>query len=178
MLRILPNGDHGSLCTSRFPLPNLQPPRSGVIALLQLPSSAKLHAPAHARLTLRNHHPSRTASLIVQLEPDTADAFLVAGQRSARVPTLLPGAEAQLLWSLVPIECGFVRVPKIRVVDKRKAGPTSPTEQQPPVIEDEGIPVRVVDLRRYERAEVGDAAAEETSDVVDGESIGPILVLP
>jgi hypothetical protein len=114
----------------------------------------------------------------VQLEPDTADAFLVAGQRSARVPTLLPGAEAQLLWSLVPIECGFVRVPKIRVVDKRRVGSTSLTEQQPPVMEDEGIPVRVVDLRRHERFEVGDATVEETPNDVDGEGIGPILVLP
>jgi trafficking protein particle complex subunit 11 len=131
-------------------------------------------------LTLRNHHPSRTASLAVQLEPDAADAFLVAGQRSARVPTLLPGAEAKLVWSLVPIECGFVRVPKIRVVDRRKAGPISSTEEEPLAVEDEGIPVRVVDLRRQERIEVADATVEEgtISSVGDGGNIGPILVLP
>jgi len=35
LLRILPNSDHGPLCTSRFPLPNLQPPRTGIIALLE-----------------------------------------------------------------------------------------------------------------------------------------------
>jgi trafficking protein particle complex subunit 11 len=178
LLRILPNGDHGSLCTSRFPLPNLRPPRSGIVALLELPSSAKLHVPAHARLTLRNFHPSRTASLAVQLEPDTTDAFLVAGQCSARVPTLLPSAEAQLVWSLVPIECGFVRVPKISVVDRRNAGSISSTEQQPPAAEDEGILVRVVDLRRDEKVEVADATVEDTSAVVDGGDIGPILVLP
>jgi hypothetical protein len=30
----------------------------------------------------------------VQLEPDATDAFLIAGQRSARVPTLLPGTDS------------------------------------------------------------------------------------
>jgi trafficking protein particle complex subunit 11 len=116
----------------------------------------------------------------VQLEPDAADAFLIAGQRSARVPALLPGAEAKLVWSLVPIECGFVRVPKIRVVDRRKAGPISPTEEEPLAVEDEGVPVRVVDLRRHERIEAADVTVEEgtTSTVGDGGNIGPILVLP
>ncbi|KAI9511510.1 Gryzun, putative trafficking through golgi-domain-containing protein [Russula earlei] len=152
--RILPNGDHGPLSTSRFPLPNLQPPRTGIIALLELPSSAKLHAPVHARLTLRNHDSSRSANLNVQLEPDAADSFLVAGQRSARVPTLLPGAEARLVWTLIPIECGFVRVPRIRVTDKRKARLTSPPgAEQPPATEEEGVSVRVFDLRRDERVE-------------------------
>jgi trafficking protein particle complex subunit 11 len=114
----------------------------------------------------------------VQLEPDTADAFLIAGQRSARVPTLLPGAEVQLVWSLVPIECGFVRMPKIRVVDRRQVGPLSPTEQQPPAMEDEGVPVRVVDRRRHKRVKMIDATVEDTSAVIDEGNIGPILVLP
>ena len=183
LLRILPNGDHGPLCASRFPLPNLQPPYTGIIALLELPSFAKLHDPVHARLTLRNHHPSRSASLTVQLEPDSTDAFLVAGQRKARVPTLLPGSEAQLVWSLIPMGCGFVQVPKILVVDQRKAGLMAPsaTEPQPPEAEEEGTPVRVFDLRRDERVEVVDAD-EAVEDKPDGGanmgSIGPILVLP
>jgi len=179
--RILSNGEHGPLCTSRFPLPNLQPPRTGVIALLELPSSAKLHAPVHARLIIRNYHPSRSATLTVQLEPDTADAFLIAGQRSARVPTLLPGTEAQLVWSLIPIECGFVRVPKIRVVDKRNSGLIAPSDtEQPPATEEEGISVRVFDLRRDERVEVVDTdeTLEDTPSGVDTGSIGPVLVLP
>ncbi|KAI0002431.1 Gryzun, putative trafficking through golgi-domain-containing protein [Russula compacta] len=179
--RILSNGDHGPLCTSRFPLPNLQPPRTGVIALLELPSSAKLHSPVHARLTLRNYHPSRSASLAVQLEPDAADAFLIAGQRSARVPTLLPGAEAQLAWSLIPVECGFVRVPRIRVLDKRRVGPIAPTAaEEPPETEEEGIPVRVFDLRRDKRVEDidPDETLEDIPDADVGSIIGPVLVLP
>ena len=181
MLRILPEGDHGPLCTSRFPLPNLQPPRTGVVALLELPSSAKLHAPVLARLIIRNHHPSRSATLTVQLEPDTADAFLIAGQRNARVPTLLPGAEAQLVWSLIPVECGFVRVPRIRVVDKRNSAFTTSTDpEQPSATEEEGIPVRIFDLRRDERIEVADTdeAQGDTPEGVDTSSIGPVLVLP
>lgn len=178
--RILSNGDHGPLCTSRFPLPNLQPPRTGVIALLELPSSAKLHAPVHARLTLRNYHPSRSANLAVQLEPDAADAFLIAGQRSARVPTLLPGAEAQLAWSLIPIECGFARVPRIRVLDKQRLGPIAPTAaEEPPETEEESVPVRVFDLRRDKRVEEIDP--DETLEVIpdaDVGSIDPVLVLP
>ena len=182
-LRILPNGDHGPLNTSRFPLPDLRPPRPGVVALLEFPSSAKLHDPIHAHLTIRNHHPMRTASLNVRLEPDAADAFFVAGQRSARVPALLPGAEIQLAWSLVPIECGFVRIPKIRVTDKRKTGSTSLTEQPPPT-EDEGVPVPVVAPRRSEKVvveAVDGAAPEGTRSVVNTGNtggIGPILVLP
>jgi hypothetical protein len=179
--RILPNGDHGPLCTSRFPLPNLQPPHTGIIALLELPSFAKLHAPVHARLTLRNHHPSRSASLTVQLEADATDAFLIAGQRRASVPTLLPGTEAQFVWSLIPMGCGFVQVPKIHVVDKRKAGLVPPpATEQPPATEEDGTPVRVFDLRRDKRVEVVDAD-ETTEDTPDGKSmgsIGPVLVLP
>ena len=179
--RILLNGDYGPLCTSQFSLPNLRPPHTGIIALLDLPSFAKLHAPVYARMTLRNHHPSRSASLTVQLEPDANDAFLIAGQRKALVPMLLPGAEAQLVWSLIPMECGFVRVPKIQVVDKRKAGLLAPpTDNDLPATEEEGTSVRVFDLRRGEKVEVveSDETPEGTPDVVNMGSIGPVLVLP
>lgn len=133
-------------------------------------------------MTLRNHHPSRSASLTVQLEPDASDAFLIAGQRKSLVPMLLPGAEVQLVWSLIPMECGFVRVPKIQVVDKRKAGliasPANDESPAPP--EEEGTPVRVFDLRREERVEV--VETDETSEGTPGGanvgSIGPVLVLP
>ena len=106
LLRILPNGGHGPLCTSRCPLPSPQPPRTGMIVLLEPPTSAKLHNPVHARLRIRNYHPSRSASLTVRLEPDAADAFLIAGQRSARVSMLLPSTEVRLIWSLIPSSAG------------------------------------------------------------------------
>ena len=117
----------------------------------------------------------------MQLEPDAADAFLVAGQRNARVPTLLPGATVELAWSLVPIECGFVRIPKIRVTDKRKAGSTSPTEQPQPATEEEGVPVPVVASRRSEKVvveAVDGVTPEGAPGIVNAGGIGPILVLP
>jgi trafficking protein particle complex subunit 11 len=122
----------------------------------------------------------------VQLEPDATDAFLIAGQRKASVPTLLPGTEAQLVWSLIPMGCGFVQVPKIHVVDRRKAGlvPPSATEQPPAATEEDGTPVRVFDLRRDKRIEEVDTD-ETTEGAPDGGvkpvnvgSIGPVLVLP
>jgi len=117
----------------------------------------------------------------VQLEPDANDAFLIAGQRKALVPTLLPGAETQLMWSLIPMECGFVRVPKIQIIDKRKAGLTAPSAtDELPATEEEGTPVRVFDLRREERVEVVDTdeSPEGNPDGVNMGSIGPLLVLP
>jgi hypothetical protein len=120
----------------------------------------------------------------VQLEPDATDAFLIAGQRKASVPTLLPGTEAQLVWSLIPMGCGFVQVPKIQVVDRRKAGLVAPSATEPPLAtEEDGTPVRIFDLRRDERVEVDDTdeTLEDTSDGVNMGSMGsirPVLVLP
>jgi len=94
---------------------------------------------------------------------------------------LLPGAEAQLVWSLIPMECGFIRVPKIQVVDKRKGGLIASTaDDEPPATEEEGTPVRVFDLRREERVEVvnADETPEGTPGGVNMGSIGPVLVLP
>lgn len=56
----------------------------------------------------------------MHLETDTTDSFVVAGLRSGRIPILLPGAEESLVWKLIPVECGFVRVPHIRVLDRRR----------------------------------------------------------
>jgi trafficking protein particle complex subunit 11 len=82
---------------------------------------------------------------------------------------------------LIPIECGFVRVPRIRVVDKRNQTLITSTDpEQPPATEEEGIPVRIFDFHRDERVDVDDTdeAQEDTPDEVDMGSIGPILVLP
>ena len=87
----------------------------------------------------------------------------------------------ELIWSLIPIECGFVQVPRIRV-KKQNSGPPTPTDpaEQAPATEDEGTPVRVFDLRREERVEVVDTdeAPEDDPAGVDTGSIGPVLVLP
>ncbi|KAI0359646.1 hypothetical protein OH77DRAFT_1587090 [Trametes cingulata] len=111
----------GSLASTRFPLPALSPPSDGLIALLDAPTIAHLHVPIPLRLTIRNRHPTRTATPTVQLEPDAADAFVVAGLRHGRVPVLLPGQEECVTWNLIPVECGLVRVPRVKVLDRRSA---------------------------------------------------------
>jgi hypothetical protein len=76
--------------------------------------------------------------------------------------------------------CGFVQVPKIHVVDKRKAGLIAPSAtEEPAAAEEEGTPVRIFDLRRDERVEVADTdeSLEDTPDGVNTGSIGPVLVL-
>ncbi|KAI0645251.1 Gryzun, putative trafficking through golgi-domain-containing protein [Trametes meyenii] len=139
--RLLPAGGHGPRSTTRLSLPPLLPPSDGLVALLDAPTTARLHSPIALRLTIRNRHPTRSAAATVQLEPDGAagkDAFVVAGPRNARVPVLLPGQDVCVVWNLIPIECGPVRVPRVRVLDRRS---------------NEGDEVEVVDTRWEARPE-------------------------
>ncbi|KAH9829287.1 Gryzun, putative trafficking through golgi-domain-containing protein [Rhodofomes roseus] len=118
-LTILPEGGYSTPATTRFSLPTLRPPRDGLIALLDVPPTAQLHTPLTLRLVVRNRQPTRSANVVVHLETDNSDAFIAAGLRNGRLPILLPGAEETVLWRLVPVECGFVRIPRIRVADWR-----------------------------------------------------------
>jgi trafficking protein particle complex subunit 11 len=138
------------------------------VALLDAPSKAKLHEPITLTLRIRNNRTTRTASIVIQLEPDPTDGFVVAGLRQGQLPVLLPGAEEVVRWKLIPVECGFVKVPKIKVTDRRKVdGATTDGE-----VEGEGEPVKIVDVRAAERS-------EEDADTVRRPSvITPILVLP
>ena len=77
--RIASNGDRGPESTAIFPLPALRPPTDGLIALLDAPAVAQLHQPALMTLVVRNNHPTRAANVHVALEPDPAEAFVVAG---------------------------------------------------------------------------------------------------
>lgn len=132
-------------------------------------------------LRIRNLHPSRSANITVQLEPEPSDAFVVSGLRSGRVPILLPGGEEQVIWRLIPVECGYVRLPKIKVMDRRAKSVGE--------ADSEGEIVKVVDVR-LDRREAGRTAGEEDTDVrrsIDSsnEDISPrdggvttILVLP
>ncbi|KAI0365604.1 hypothetical protein BV20DRAFT_1056347 [Pilatotrama ljubarskyi] len=194
--RLLPDGSHGSLSSTRFPLPPLTPPSDGLIALLDAPTIAHLHTPIPLRLTIRNRHPTRTATPTVQLEPDPADAFVVAGLRHGRMPVLLPGQEESVTWNLIAVECGLVRVPRVKVLDRRSAvqvagaqsaagagvaqqgvgvgvgGGVGATEGQT-----EGEEVEVVDVRwdgRLERVE--DAEGREVQLVKGREAY--VLVVP
>ncbi|KAF9486045.1 hypothetical protein BDN70DRAFT_870556 [Pholiota conissans] len=174
--RVLENGDHGFKAVSYFPLPSLRPPGDTLVALLDAPPQAKLHTPVSISLTIRNYHPTRSANITVHLEPDSLDAFVVAGVRDGRVPVLLPGSEEKLVWNMIPIECGYVTLPRIKVMDRRKAIPASQSSTEAGVTADSsaGDIVKVVDLR-YDMRQTADNSVAETAR---GEGPGTILVLP
>ncbi|KAJ7593749.1 Gryzun, putative trafficking through golgi-domain-containing protein [Mycena floridula] len=154
--RILGDGTKGPESSSVFPLSTLQPPAEELVALLDISPRAKLHEPTNLSLTIRNHHATRTANISVQLEPDPSDGFVVAGVRSSKLPLLLPGGEEKVFWKLIPVECGYLRLPKIIVFDRRKAlanvGGTEPVNV-------DGDIVKVVDVRVERRGLEGPPAS-------------------
>jgi len=88
---------------------------------------------------------------------------------------LLPETDATLYWKLIPVECGFVKVPKLKVIDRRKAialpgqDPIIPPPE--PGSDGEGDIVKLVDVRWDGRSEGGN----EARTVGD---IGSVLVVP
>ncbi|KIJ65975.1 hypothetical protein HYDPIDRAFT_110092 [Hydnomerulius pinastri MD-312] len=175
--RTISPGKFGPRSETRFPLPYLHPPRDGLIALLNVPSTAKLHTPLPMHLIVRNRNTTRSAVVTVSLDPHPLDGFVVAGLRSGRLPLILPGAEEKLTWNLIPIECGLVRVPSVKVVDHRKAPPTT-DDATGASIETEGEVVEVIDTR-FDRRKVDDleAAADRVGDQPQTNT-STILVLP
>jgi hypothetical protein len=188
--RLTTAGDPRPLCTTRLPLPNLQPPTDDLIALLHVAPTARLHRPMEMKIVIRNRHPSRTAHVTVAIDVDNMDAFIVSGVRSGRVPILLPGTEASLTWSMIPLECGFVRVPRLRVTDRRKpfvaAGDQSASTGPNPEADAPGRVIKVVDVRWDGRDGQGQESLPRRrnsldSDVTDDEvvaHIGSVLVMP
>ncbi|KAG6866197.1 hypothetical protein C0991_007222 [Blastosporella zonata] len=169
--RVQKDGNLGSLTSTMIFLPALQPPVEGLIALLSIPSPATLHVPIPLSLTVRNYHPTRSANIVVHLELDASDGFIVAGLRSGRLPVLMPGDEEKFSWMLIPVECGRVKIPQIKVVDKRPifTGGTEPTSD----MITKGEMVKIVDVRL---APPSAHAAGEQPDL--GGEIGTVLVLP
>ncbi|KAJ7099520.1 Gryzun, putative trafficking through golgi-domain-containing protein [Mycena belliarum] len=173
--RISASGERGPLSTTVFPLPPLRPPIDGVVALLDVPPTAKLHVPLSLTITIRNRHPSRSANVTIQLEPDPSDGFIVAGLRSGRIPILLPGGEEKLMWRLIPIECGYIRVPRMKIVDKRRA--IASAQGPGAEVQTEGEVVKIVDVRldgSKGRMITGRVSVES----VDEGQLGTALVLP
>ena len=94
-------------------LPNLHPPHFGVTVLIKPPAVAKLHVPFTLPVKLRNGNHHRTAELSFLLEP--TDGFVVAGLRSATLPLLLPGTAEELVFNVVPVTVGILRLPNFKV---------------------------------------------------------------
>lgn len=112
------SGLRDALAVSRIPLPRLSIPRDNVDALLELPATGMLHVPLSVTVKIRNRHPWRTADLYLQIEP--SDHFVLSGLRSGSLPVLLAGSEEHLVFNLIPISCGTVRLPTFKLLDRRK----------------------------------------------------------
>ncbi|KAG9221235.1 hypothetical protein CCMSSC00406_0008930 [Pleurotus cornucopiae] len=168
--------------TTIISLPFLRPPREELIALMSAPPTGQLHTPVPVTLSIRNNHPTRSANIFVQLEPDPSDGFVVAGARSARLPILMPGSEEKITWKLIPLECGYVKIPRIKVTDRRKAiasaqGIGGPNAE----IETEGEIIKIINVALDRRGEQGvedpQARASRGADPArDG--IATIFILP
>jgi len=152
-----------------------------IVALLDVPPQGTLHVPMSLTLTIRNYHPTRSANIVVQLDPDSLDGFVVSGLRTGRVPVLLPGSEEKLIWNILPIECGYVKVPKIKVVDKRKAISSSQGTSEPGANTDTfvGDVIKVIDSRHEIRQDDSHVEGGDAQSFVDEQGrLGTILVLP
>ena len=144
--RITPSGERGLLTVTTFYLPTLQRPPDGLVALLKTPPVATLHVPTQLTLLIRNYQKTRSANITVHLEADGQDGFVVAGLRNGRIPILLPGTEEKIVWQLIPIETGYLKLPNIRIVDRRRTLLQGSGETH-----SEGEVVRVVDVRTDHR---------------------------
>ena len=141
-----------------------------IVALLDVSPQGTLHVSMSLTLTIRNYHPTRSANILVQLEPDSMDGFVVSGLRDGRVPVLLPGSEEKLIWNIIPIECGYVKVPQIKVTDRRNAVPGPQGESGATTDAFPGDVIKVVDVRREVR--------QSGSSTDEQETLPTILVLP
>ncbi|KAG1830148.1 Gryzun, putative trafficking through golgi-domain-containing protein [Suillus variegatus] len=177
--RMLPDGGRGRESTTRFTLPTLMIPQDELIALLDAPSFARLHVPTTIYLTVRNRHSSRSANVTVALDLDPSDAFVVAGLRNGRLPILLPGSEEKLSWNLIPIECGHVKIPRIKVMNVRRATLPSQGVGVPNTEDDlEGEAVKVVDVRADRNTARVQSADDGTVAIPQQDGSSTILVLP
>lgn len=137
---------------TRIVLPPLEPPQENVVALLDVPAVATLHVPLNLTLLVRNYHPALSANILCQLDTDNIDTFVVSGLRNGRLPILLPGAEERVTWRLIPMECGHIRLPNIKVYNRRITAPVQ--SQSSAEGQDEEDIVDIVDVRRNRKLQI------------------------
>ncbi|KAF8331398.1 Gryzun, putative trafficking through golgi-domain-containing protein [Cantharellus anzutake] len=108
--------------------PSLKPPEDSIVALITCPPSANLHQPFILTLSVQNRQRFRTADLY--LDVDSSEAFVLAGPRHTRLPTLLPGMSEEVFFNLIPLSTGEVRLPTFKVHDRRKPPGLLPPENE------------------------------------------------
>jgi hypothetical protein len=94
----------------------------------------------------------------------------------------MPGAEERVRWKLIPVECGYVKVPGIKVVDRRKAITGTQGIGDVEGETEEAGSVVLVDVRWERREREGDRQGSHTdpadSQGRNGDCMGSVLVLP
>jgi hypothetical protein len=204
--RILPDGRAGQSVKTLIDLPMLLPPGRvpvnttattaegddegnsigkndrnvyGLVALLQVPPTGRLHEPMSVALVVRNESLVRTGNVSVSVgmggasgsggEAETdggvgasgsqQQQFVVAGIKNGRLGVVLPGEEVRVEWVVVPLECGYLKVPRVKVLDWRGLAGDG----------ENGEEVEVLDFGRY--------FGNELEGKVD-DDVGSVLVLP
>jgi hypothetical protein len=87
---------------------------------------------------------------------------------------------------LIPLECGYLSIPKIRILDRRRAILALSGGEEALQEGHVGESVRIVDLRRDERrqqrvqgeGEIAEGRDSEATIVESGSNLGSVLVLP
>lgn len=127
-------------------MPALKEPEDELVALAHLPPFATLHTPFPLHLTIENRARNRTADIILSLE--TTEIFVCAGPRTAHIPALLPGTSADVYLTVIALSAGFVRLPRIRVQDRRDEVPReAPSLVQGWDVRDPTGDLRIVSVR-------------------------------
>ncbi|KAG8739213.1 hypothetical protein FRC10_005870 [Ceratobasidium sp. 414] len=114
-------GETIPISASKITLPALQEPEDELVTLAHLPPFTTLHTPFSLHLTIENRARGRTADIILTLE--TTDQFVCAGPRTAHIAAILPGTTTDVYFTVVPLSVGFIRLPRIRVQDRREDPP-------------------------------------------------------
>lgn len=164
----------------------------GLVALLQVPAVGRLHKAMRVELVVRNQSLVRSANVDVSvvgmisgqstsgesgvegqvdaggqgfgLQQPQQQQFVVAGIRNGRLGIVLPGEEVRVVWVVVPLECGYLRVPKVRVLDLRDVGGEGENLKEEEV--------EVIDAGRYY------GAVDSGEGKIGGVDVGSVLVLP
>jgi len=116
--------------------------------------------PVKCSLSLHNTNSQSTAR--VQLRAEQNDSFIIDGLRQGVLPIMVPEAVIVLEFVLIPLACGSLSIPDIRVWDIReyvKEGEQSAEEQL-------GREIRVVDSRKPEETQGEDLTETNTPVVV------------
>ncbi|KAJ3572115.1 hypothetical protein NP233_g3311 [Leucocoprinus birnbaumii] len=172
------DGKRGQASLTRIHLPALERHEENVIALLDVPTITQLHVPFDLCLSIRNCHPTLSANILCQLETDNVDAFVISGLRSGRLPILLPGAEERVMWRLIPMECGHLQLPRIKVHNRRRSAPVQSQDSgEGQDGSGEGMIVNIMDVRRGQKA--GSQEGNSNSEtLVEDWGVMTVLVRP